>query len=150
MRVKKIASIVDNLTVSEQKRRQLITEIQCLHNSGASIQEIVRITGKEWKTVKKYLDGDPDTLCRSNKRSQLESCTGNIIKSITEGLTASAIAKLLQEQGYQYTLSNIRHYVVSVAKQYGLEISKYSSTPVFVNRKFSQKAIENSVTSVSM
>jgi len=134
---------VDNLTVSEQKRRQLITEIQCLHNSGASIQEIVRITGKEWKTVKKYLDGDPDTLCRSNKRSQLESCTGNIIKSITEGLTASAIAKLLQEQGYQYTLSNIRHYVVSVAKQYGLEISKYSSTPKYVQNGEKKPAVDH-------
>ena len=128
MRVKKIASIVDNLTISEQKRRQLITEIQSLHKAGASIREIARITGKERKTVKKYLDGDPDTLCRSKKHSRLEACTDSIIKDIKEGLTASVIAKRLLDHGYQYTLSNIRHYVVSVAEQYRLEISKYSST----------------------
>lgn len=119
---------MDNFTISEQKRRQLIIEIQDFHNSGASIREIARITGKERKTVKKYLEGDPDTLCRSNKHSPLESCTASIIKDIKEGLTASAIAKKLQEQGYQYTLSNIRHYITSVAEQYGLEISKYSRT----------------------
>ena len=128
MRVKKIASIVDNLTESERKRRQLITEIQSLHKSGASIREISRITCKERKTVKKYIDGDPDILCRSNKHSSLESCTDDIIKNIKEGLTASAIAKQLQDRGYQYTLSNIRHYATSIAKQYGLEISKYSRT----------------------
>lgn len=82
---KKIASIVDNLTESEQTRRQLIIEIQGLHKSGASIREIAHITGKERKTVKKYLDGDPDTLCRSNKHSQLESCTDSIIKTSKMG-----------------------------------------------------------------
>ena len=128
MRVKKIASIVDNLTESERNRRQLIIEIQTLHKSGASIREIARITNKERKTVKKYLEGDPDNLCRSNKHSQLESCTDNIIKNIQDGLTASTIAKQLQDQGYQYTLSNIRHYVTSIAAQYGLEISKYNRT----------------------
>lgn len=128
MRVKKIASIVDNLTESERNRRQLIIEIQTLHKSGVSIREIARITNKERKTVKKYLEGDPDNLCRSNKHSQLESCTDNIIKNIQDGLTASTIAKQLQDQGYQYTLSNIRQYVTSVAAKYGLEISKYSRT----------------------
>ena len=43
-------------------------------------------------------------------------------------MTASTIAKQLQDQGYQYTLSNIRHYVTSIAAQYGLEISKYNRT----------------------
>ena len=146
MRVKKIALIVDNLTVSEQKRRQLITEIQSLHKSGASISEIARITGKDWKTIKKYLDGDPDTLCRSNKHSQLKSCTDTIIKDIEEGLTASAIAKQLQKQGSPYTHSNIRHYIVSVAEQYGLEISKYSSTAPKYNQNGEKKPAVDHVT----
>ena len=109
---------MDNLTESERKRRQLITEIQSLHKSGASIREISRITCKERKTVKKYIDGDPDILCRSNKHSSLESCTDDIIKNIKEGLTASAIAKQLQDRGYQYTLSNIRHGFTSSFQAY--------------------------------
>ena len=102
MRVKKIESIVDNYSGTEIKRRKLILEIQSLHKSGASIREIARITGKERKTVKKYIDGDPDILCRSNKRSQLASCTDDIVKSIKDGLTASDISRQLQEQGYQF------------------------------------------------
>jgi hypothetical protein len=128
MRVKKIASIVDNFTESERKRRQLIIQIQSLHNSGTSIREIAHITGKERKTVKKYLEGDPDILCRSNKRSALSSCDNSIIKRIREGMTASAIAKQLQSEGYLYTISNIRHYITTVAEQHGLNLSKYSST----------------------
>lgn len=119
--------IVDNLTESETKRRQLIMEIQKLYKSGVSIREISRITDKNRKTIKKYLEGDPDTLCRSSKRSSLVLCTDSIIKSIKDGMTTSAIAKQLQAEGYQYTLSNIRHYVTNLAKQYGLEISKYNN-----------------------
>lgn len=125
---KKIASIVDNLTESERKRGQLLLETQGLHKSGSSIGELSRITGKDWRTVRKYLEGDPDTLCRSNKHSQLESCTDYIIKSIKDGLTASNIAKNLQADGYQYTLSNIRLYVTKLAEQYRLELSKYYRT----------------------
>lgn len=119
---------MDNLTETEQKRRQLVTEIQNLYNSGASIREISRITGKERKTVRKYIEGNPDILCRSNKHSELESCIGSIIKNIQKGMTASDIAKQLKNQGYQYTLSNIRQYVTSVAKKYGLEVTKYRSS----------------------
>ena len=111
-----MTSIVDNFTDSERKRRQLIEEIHNLHKSGVSVSEISRITGKNWKTVKKYLDGDPDILCRSNRRSELTSCIDKIIKSIKDGMTASTIAKQLQAEGYEYTSSNIRHYVKEVAE----------------------------------
>lgn len=127
MEVKKIATIVDNITESEAKRRQLILEIQGLRKSGVSIREISRATGKERKTVKKYLEGDPEILCRSSKRSELASCINDIIKNIEEGQTASSISRKLQEQGYQYTHSNIRCFVTRVANQYGLELSKYTN-----------------------
>ena len=59
------------MTESERKRRDLILTIQKMHQDGDSIHEIARITGKERKTVKKYLEGEPDLLCKSNKRSCL-------------------------------------------------------------------------------
>ena len=45
------------MTESERKRRDLIFTIQKMHQDGDSIHEIARITGKERKTVKKYLEG---------------------------------------------------------------------------------------------
>lgn len=116
---------MDNLTESEQRRRELIVEIQSLYNTGKSIREIARITGKERKTIKKYVIGDPDFLCKSRKRSPLEAYIDQIVKSIQDGMTASAIAKELKDEGSQYTISNIRQYITSVAKRYGLEVSKY-------------------------
>ena len=118
---------MDNYTESERKRHQLITEIQGFQKSGLSIRKIAKITGKQRQTVKKYLDGDPDVLCRSKKRSQLELCTDEIIKGIKAGLTSSAIGKQIQKKGYKCTLSNIRQFITTIAEQHELEISKYKS-----------------------
>ena len=118
------------MTESERKRRDLILTIQKMHQDGDSIHEIARITGKERKTVKKYLEGEPDLLCKSNKRSLLVIHTEFIIRSIKEGRTASSIAKQLKEEGAKYTLSNIRAYVTRLAKEHGLKMAKYSRTSV--------------------
>jgi hypothetical protein len=56
-RVKKIPSIVDNLSESEKKRRELSTTIQKLKRSGAKLKDIVAITGKDPRTVRKYMEG---------------------------------------------------------------------------------------------
>ena len=69
------------LTQTEENRLELILTIQSLYNDGESIHEIAHITGKDWKTVKKYLDGDPKLLCKSRKRSPLDIYTGFIINS---------------------------------------------------------------------
>ena len=125
--VKKIAVTVDNLSEAETKRRKLIIHIQELYQKGISIHEIARITGKERKTVKKYLEGNPDKLCRSNKHGCLEGYQDFIIKSIQKGLTQSAIARELTSLGYTGTISNARQYICTIALQYGIEISKYSN-----------------------
>lgn len=117
-----------SLSESEIKRRELIVTIQSLYKSGESIHEIARITGKERKTVKKYLEGDPELLCKSSKRSPLDIHISFIINSIKEGQTATAIAKQLKAEGNNYTLSNIRHYITDLAKAHGLKLAKYCCT----------------------
>ena len=69
---KKILSNVDNLSEKEQKRRNLIEQIQALHKDGISVQEISQITGKDRNIIKKYLERDPDRLCHSNVHGSLE------------------------------------------------------------------------------
>ena len=118
---------MDNLTEAERKRGQLIEQIQSLYKSGISIREITRITGKNRNTVRKYLHGDPDLLCRSNVRSSLDRYTDFIIKSIQSGLTQSTIAKKLAELGYAGTFTNARSFICKVAAANDLEIRKYSN-----------------------
>lgn len=120
--------IVDNYTEAENKKYDLIIQIQDLYNNGNSIRKIARITGKNRRTVKKYIKGDPDILCRIKKHSPMDCYTDYIIKEIMEGKTASTIAKQLKESGETTTLSNIRDFVRRISIQYGLEISKYCNT----------------------
>lgn len=120
--------MAETLSESENRRRELIITIQNLYKNGNSIREISRITGKERKTVRKYLEGDPYILCRSNKHSPLDAHTNFIINSIKEGLTASAIAKQIKAAGSNCTLSNIRQFITSIAKEKSLAISKYCRT----------------------
>ena len=44
-------------------------------------------------TVNKYIQGDPEILCRSNKRSSLDQYKDFIIRSISEGTTQSEVAQ---------------------------------------------------------
>jgi hypothetical protein len=130
---------VDNLTVNENKRRQLIEQIQELYKEGISIREIARITGKERKTIKKYVEGDPDKLCRSNVHGTLEKYIDFIIKKIQAGFTQSAIARELSDLGYTGTLANARQYIRKVAYTYNLEIAKYSKALVQHNADWNPK-----------
>ena len=117
------------LTRAEKTRLELIITIQDLHNSGKSINDIARITGKDWKTIKKYLDGAPEQLCKGSKRSPLDIYTGFIINSIKDGQTAMEIARQLKAKGNNTTLTNIRKFVSDLAKEHGLDIAKYCCTP---------------------
>lgn len=102
--------------------------IQELHLSGASVREIAQMTGKDRKTVKKYLNGDPDILCRSKPRSSMDTGTGYIVPQIKAGKTAAVIVRSIIDRGYDTTESYIRYYVKKNALRYGLELSKYCCT----------------------
>lgn len=81
------------------------------HKEEISVQEISQITGTDRKTVKKYLEGDPNESCRSNVHGSLERYTDFIIKSIQSGLTQSTIARKLADLGYAGTSTNARQYI---------------------------------------
>lgn len=130
---------MDNLSEKEQKRRNLIAQIQAFHKDGISVHEITLIIGKDHRTVKKYLEGDPNKLCRSNTHSVLEKYTDFIIKSIQSGLTQSAIARKLSDLGYSGTSTNAREYICKVASVNNLEIRKYCSGSTKYNDDGSQK-----------
>ncbi|MDD2504214.1 MAG: hypothetical protein PHG58_10275, partial [Clostridia bacterium] len=76
---------MDNLSGAEEKRLQLIRQIQAFHNEGLGLSEISRRTGKHSKTVKKYLEGDPTKLCRSNCSGILDQYKDFIIKFLRDG-----------------------------------------------------------------
>ena len=76
---------MDNLTEAEQKLLKLIQQIQEMYQSGISIREITGRIQINRQTTKKYLNGNPLILCRTNKRSSLDQHKDFIIKCLTEG-----------------------------------------------------------------
>lgn len=121
---------MDNLTEAEKKRLKLILQIQEMYHNNISIQEITRRLQLNRKTIKKYLEGDPMILCRSNKRSSLDQYKGYIIECINEGKTKSETARMVMEFGCNCGVGNVRQYVHSVVAQYQLDAKKYVSCSV--------------------
>lgn len=59
---KKTPSPMDKSLQKEEKRYQLIVQIQKYHQEGCSSREIGRRLGVSRNTVAKFISGDPETL----------------------------------------------------------------------------------------
>lgn len=119
---------MDNLSESEVKRRQLILQIQQYKKEGCSISEISRRTGKDRKTVKKYLVGNPNILCHSNKSGILDEYKDFIIKCLSGGMTQSETSRQLKIKGYAGTDSNARDYMLRMIRAHHINVNKYCSS----------------------
>lgn len=124
-RVKKTSPIVDNLSGAEEKRLQLIRQIQAFHKEGLGLSEISRRTGKHSKTVKKYLEGDPTKLCRSNCSGILDQYKDFIIKFLRDGLHQAEVIRQLNELGYDCSDANARVYIKNLRDEYGIKAARY-------------------------
>lgn len=119
---------MDNLTEAEQKRLKLIQQIQEMYQSGISIREITRRIQINRQTTKKYLNGNPLILCRTNKRSSLDQHKDFIIKCLTEGKTQSETARLVMDLGCDCGEGNVLHYIHTIVIQHKIEVNKYVSS----------------------
>lgn len=98
-----------------------------MYQERISIREITRRLQHNRNTVKKYLEGDPMILCRSNKRSSLDQYKNFIINCINEGKTKTETARMVMELGCNCGIGNVRQYIYSVVAQYQLNAKKYVS-----------------------
>ena len=119
---------MDNLTDAEKKRLNLIIQIQKMYESKVSIREITRRFNVDRRTIRKYIKGDPNVLCRPNKRSSLDQYKNFIVTCLSEGKTQTETARCVMELGITATcFGNIRQYVASVKKEYQIDVNKYVS-----------------------
>ena len=121
---------MDNFTDAEKKRLNLIMQIQEMYESKICISEMSRRFKINRSTIRKYLKGDPNILCRTNKRSILNQYKDFIISCLSEGKTQSETARCVMELGVTATcFGNIRLYVASIKKEYQIDVNKYVSYP---------------------
>lgn len=127
-RVKKTPLTVDNLTESEARKKLLIHRIQEYKQEGCSVTEISRRTGKDRRSVIKYLSGNPDILCRSNRVGVLEPYKDFIIKCLKDGMTQAETILLLRSRGYSQSDTNARTYFKQIIKELDIQVKKYNSS----------------------
>ena len=123
--VKKILKTVDNFTDAEQMRIKLICKIQKMKNNGYSISEISRLLGKDSRTIKKYIHGNPKDLCK-HMRKRTNPYENRVISLIEAGYIEKQIVDTLLSEGYNRSKSNARHMIRKVIKDNNLKINKYS------------------------
>lgn len=123
--VKKILKTVDNFTEAEETRLKLIYKIQEMKNNSYSISEISRLLGKDRCTIKRYIQGDPNDLCK-HSRKRNNSYETKVINLINNGYIEKQIVDILLSEGYKLSTSNARHMIRKVVKDNNLTINKYS------------------------
>lgn len=123
--VKKILKTVDNFTEAEEIRIKLIYKIQEMKNNGYSISEISRLLGKDRRTIKRYIQGNPNDLCKHSRKRNNPYET-KVINLIKNGYIEKQIVDILLSEGYKLSTSNARHMIRKVVKDNNLIINKYS------------------------
>lgn len=120
---------MDNLTDGEKKCLQLIRQIQEMHRQGIGIAEISRRTGKDVGTVKKYLKGDPQILCRHGRKgkSKLDPYRDIIIEKLKGKIHQAEIIRYLMDNGYTGSKTNAQIYIRKLCNECNISASKYRS-----------------------
>ncbi|WP_077609165.1 transposase [Clostridium sp. Marseille-P2415] len=117
MLVKKIVSTVDNFSPREQKRYQVICQIQTFLKEGCSYREIAKRMGISRRTVAKYRAGNPKELCESGiNQSKLDVYKDEIIKCLHNGYSKSKTVKRLYSLGYRGAKSTAFDYLVKIER----------------------------------
>ena len=123
--VKKMLQPVDNFTAAEQIRLNIIHKIQEMKLKGYSISEISRLLGKDRRTIKKYIIGNPKDLCKFTVKIN-NPYEDKVINLVNAGYIEKQIVNILISDGYNRTMSNARHMIRKVVKDNNLIINKYS------------------------
>ena len=117
---------MDNITDSEQKRLQLILDIQQLIKEGYSYSEIGRRLGKDRRTIKRYAKGNPYNLCKDT-RKRTNPYEERVISLVKQGYIQKEIIDILKADGYTRTVSNTRYMINKVIRDNQLVVNKYRS-----------------------
>ncbi len=114
-RGKKMPSTVDNPPILDQKRYQLILQIQAFVEEGCSLREIGRRLGISRNTASKFKSGDPVALSEYGyKPSKLDVYRSHIIACLHKGFSKIKTTDYVSGLGYTGSSSNTYDYLIKV------------------------------------
>lgn len=118
---------MDNYTVSEQECLQLIQHVRSLKEEGNGISTIARLLGKDRRTIKRYLNGDPEQICKHTRQRREDPFEKRIITLVSQGYIQKQVIETIFSEGYDKSYSAARHLVNRVIQRNHMEVNKYCS-----------------------
>ena len=119
---------VDNLTEYNEKSVQLYNAIREYNSAGYSHRQIAKILHCSRNTVRKYLDGEYESLCRKDFRSGMDNFYDVIIKLLTAGVSRKDVYRNIIYKGYKGGQTAAYDYMNKIIERFDIDISVYKST----------------------
>jgi hypothetical protein len=124
-----------------------------LYKEGYTKKQIVTMLKTTYKRVRKYLNGNPENLCiterKNNRRgSKLERHKATIEQMLSEGKQYKEMLSILKSEGYAGGYSILCEYCSSLKNPTGSKLEKMKVDRKFINRRdifkyiWSQKEID--------
>lgn len=121
--------------------REFIIEIQSLYKQGYSKSQIVDMLGTTYKRLRRYLEGDPDILCKSDGRntreykSLLDPFKERINRLLSEGYNFKETYLKIQSEGYRGKYTILCSYCTSLDQYASSKAKRTKLTPhQYINR----------------
>lgn len=127
---------MDNFADYNEKCVQLYHAIHEYAAAGYSKRAIAKELHCSRNTVRKYLHGDYESLCRRNYRSGMDQYYDYIIKELSAGINRKDVYHRLVQKGYKGKLTAAYDYMNKIIKRHQIDIAIYrNSSPESIQRK---------------
>ncbi len=121
------------IKIRQNKKWELIQEIQKEHKSGKNISRLAREYKLDRRTINKYINMIEPPLFNRLRHRPSDLFNDQIIKLDQEGNTVKKIYHSIQKQGYTGTFSSVRVIVERIRKERKYGLSKEQK--VHISRK---------------
>lgn len=114
----------------QNKKWELIQEIQNEHKKGKNISRLAREYQLDWRTIKKYLQLKEKPVEKRQRKKATDQYKEEILKLELAGHTVKEICSAIQQQGYSGTFSAVRILVQKIRKERKYGLSKEVNTHI--------------------
>jgi len=129
-----------------KKRTATVNRVRELAAQGLTIQQIRKLTGHAYSTVKKYIDPDFTPEWKEygvNYPSKLKPYCDRIDELIVLRKTFREIREAIMEMGYRGSESAIRMYATRKRRHNQLRMSEYTQNTEIIERKYIMRLLYN-------
>ncbi|AFA47240.1 transposase [Acetobacterium woodii DSM 1030] len=113
-----------------ENKAQLYKAIKDHVDAGFSSRQIAKILHCSRNTIRKYMNGDFDALCRRELLSGADRYYDYIMKSLASGMIRKDIYREIKKQGYSGQVSTAYDYMNKLIEAHGIEIAVYRGASI--------------------